>query len=62
MAAVLCLMFLPLLFGAFFLIGSMSGTLTLGTLLAGATFVLLAGGLVIGSLRLSKSWEDQGAD
>jgi hypothetical protein len=62
MAAVLCLMFLPLLFGAFFLIGSMGGTLTVGTLLAGATFVLLAGGLVIGSLRLSKGWEDQGAD
>ena len=62
MAAVLCLMFLPLLFGVLFMVGSMSGTFSIGTVLAGLTFVLLAGGLIVGALKLSKGWEDQRLD
>lgn len=55
-------MFLPLMFGALFLIGSMGGSLTLGTVLAGATFLLLAGGLIVGALNLSKGWEEPSVD
>ena len=62
MTAVLCLMFLPLLFGVLFLVGSMGGTLSIGTLLAGMTFVLLAGGLIVGALKLSKGWEEERLD
>ena len=57
MAAVLCLMFLPLVICSLFMIGSMGGSMSIGVLLAGATFLLLAGGLIIGALRLSKRWE-----
>lgn len=57
MAAVLCLMFLPLIGGVLFMIGSMGGPLTGGMLLAGATFVLLAAGLIVGAMRLSVGWD-----
>ena len=59
MAAVLCLIFLPILFGAFFLIGSMGGPISIGMLFAGATFLLLAGGLVVGAMKLSRTWEEE---
>lgn len=62
MAAVLCLIFLPILFGALFIIGSMGGAISVGTLLAGITFVSLAGGLVIGATRLARSWEEEPLD
>jgi hypothetical protein len=62
MAAVLCLIFLPLMFGALFMIGSMGGAFAIGTLLAGVTFVLLAGGLVVGAMKMSKSWEEERVD
>ena len=57
MAAVLCLMFLPLMFAAMFMLASM-GSLSVGVVLAGATFVLMGGGLVFGALRLSTGWEN----
>jgi hypothetical protein len=57
MAAVLCLIFLPLLFGSIFMVASMGGTLSVGVVLGGATFVLLAGGLIVGAMRLSSGWE-----
>lgn len=56
MAAVLCLMFLPLTAGALFMLGSM-GSLSVGVFLAAATFLLLGGGLVFGTLRLANGWE-----
>jgi hypothetical protein len=62
MAAVLCLIFLPILFGAFFLIGSMSGPISVGILLAGATFLLLAGGPIVGAMRLARTWEEESLD
>jgi hypothetical protein len=62
MAAVLCLLFLPILFGAFFMIGSMGGPLSFGTVLAAATFLLLAGGIVVGALRLARTWEAEEPD
>jgi hypothetical protein len=62
MAAVLCLIFLPLFFGSMFMIGAMGGPLSLGTLLAGATFLLLAGGLMVGAMRLSRTWEQDKLD
>ena len=57
MAAVLCLMFLPICFGVLFMIGSMSGSFSFGVLMAGVSFVLLAAGLVIGAVRMSKDWD-----
>ena len=59
MAAVLCLIFLPLLFGSLFMIGSMTGPISMGVVLAGATFLLLAGGLIVGAMRLSRAWEEE---
>ena len=60
MAAVLCLIFLPLTFCSLFMIGSISsGPLTLTAFLAGVTFLLLAGGLVVGAMRLSRGWETE---
>jgi hypothetical protein len=57
MAAVLCLMFLPLSFGVLFMIGSVGGQLSVGTVLAVLTFVLLGAGLVIGAIRMSRDWD-----
>jgi hypothetical protein len=57
MAAVLCLMFLPIFSAVLFMVGSMS-SLSLGTLLAGATFALLAGGIFVGAMNMSKDWEN----
>jgi len=51
-------MFLPLMFGALFMIGSM-GTFSVGVVLAVATFLLLGGGLVFGTLRLATGWESE---
>jgi hypothetical protein len=56
------MIFLPLVFCALFLIGSMGGPLSVGTLFAGTTFVLLASGLVVGALKLSKGWEEERLD
>ncbi len=58
MAAVLCLMFLPLIFGALFMVGSI-GSVSIGTILAAATFVLLSAGLVYGAMRLANHWEHE---
>jgi len=55
-------MFLPLFFAALFMIGSMGCALSLGTLLAGAAFLLLGGGLVVGALKMSKAWEEASTD
>jgi putative effector of murein hydrolase LrgA (UPF0299 family) len=59
MAAVLCLMFLPLCFGVLFMIGSMSGSLSIGVVMAGVSFVLLAAGLVVGAIRMAKDWDSE---
>ena len=58
MAAVLCLMFLPLMFGVLFMIGSM-GSISLGVVMAAGTFLMLGGGLVYGTLRLATGWEGE---
>jgi len=49
-------MFLPLTAGALFMLGSM-GSFSVGVFLAAATFLLLGGGLVFGTLRLANGWE-----
>jgi hypothetical protein len=56
MAAVLCLMFLPIISAVLFMFGSM-GSLSLGCVLAGLTFLLLAAGIVVGAMTMSKDWE-----
>jgi hypothetical protein len=59
MAADLCLILLPLSFGVLFLIGSMGGPLTFGIVLAAVAFLLLSSGLVIGTMNLARSWENE---
>jgi hypothetical protein len=60
MAAVLCLMFLPMTAAVLFMIGS--GATTLGAALAVATFTILAVGLVVGALKMSRDWPDESGD
>jgi hypothetical protein len=57
MAAVLCLIFLPIMGAVLFMLGSMGGPMSLGTMLAGGTFLLLGAGIVVGTLTMSKGWE-----
>ena len=51
-------MFLPLMFGVLFMIGSM-GSISLGVVMAAGTFLMLGGGLVYGTLRLATGWEGE---
>lgn len=62
MAAVLCLIFLPLFFATLFMLGAMGGPLSVGVLFAGAAFILLAGGIVVGAMNLSRGWEEERLD
>lgn len=58
MAAVLCLIFLPIIFGALFMVGSM-GTYSVATVLACIMFLLLSGGVVVGAMRFVTSSEQE---
>lgn len=62
MAAVLCLILLPLFFATPFLLGSMGGGLSPGMLFAAAAFLLLAGGIVVGAMNLARGWEEERLD
>lgn len=51
-------MFLPLMFGVLFMLGSM-GPVSVGVVLGAGTFLLLGFGLVFGTLRLATGWEGE---
>jgi hypothetical protein len=57
MAAVLCLVFLPIFFGAAFMFGAIHGDFSVGSVLATLTFVALAGGIVLGMVQMSRRWD-----
>lgn len=60
MAAVLCLVFLPLVFAVVGFTTGAFGSLSVGGALAGLTFLALAGGMVVGALRLAHGWDGDG--
>ncbi len=64
MAAVLCLVFLPIFFGGFFMFGAVQGDISFGTVLGTLTFCGLVGGIVLGMLNMSRRWDGDhaGAD
>jgi hypothetical protein len=61
MAAVLCLIFLPLIAALGFMLGVTQGDLSVGSVLGAATFLLLGAGLFVGAFNMSRGWE-QDAD
>jgi len=61
MAAVLCLVFLPVLGAILFMLGSMGGPLSFGAVMAAVTFLMLGVGIVIGALNMSRGWEADAA-
>lgn len=61
MAAVLCLMFLPIMAAVLFMLGSLD-SMSIGTVFAAVTFVLLSSGIVVGAMKMSKEWEDEPLD
>ena len=59
MAAVLCLVLLPLIASLGFMLGVVQGELSGESLLCGVAFLLLGGGMFVGMFRMSREWEDE---
>ena len=57
MAAVLCLVMLPLFAAVGFMFGVMQLEWSAASVLGCATFIMLAGGLLVGAFRLSHGWD-----
>lgn len=57
MAAVLCLVMLPLFAAVGFMFGVVQIEWSAASLFGGAAFLLLAGGLLVGAFRLSQGWD-----
>lgn len=58
-AAVLLLVFLPVLAAVLFLFGSFAGHMSVVSMLAGLVFVLLGSGMVVGMMRMSVGWDHE---
>jgi hypothetical protein len=56
-AAVLLLVFLPVLAAVLFLFGSFAGHMSIVSMLAGLVFVVLGAGMVVGMMRMSVGWD-----
>lgn len=59
MAAVLCLVFLPLTAALGFMLGTVGGELSLVSVLGGMTFLLLGAGMFVGAFNLSRGWDEE---
>lgn len=57
MAAVLCLVLLPLMAAVGFMFGVVQGELTAASVLGGLTFILLGGGMFVGIFKMARGWE-----
>ena len=57
MAAVLCLVVLPLVMAVGFMFGSGSGHFSFGTALAALTFLAMGGGVLLGLFRMAGVWD-----
>jgi hypothetical protein len=58
MAAVLCLVMLPLMAALGFMLGVVQGEWSGASFLAGAAFVLLGSGLFVGAFKLAQGWDE----
>lgn len=59
MAAVLCLIFLPLMGALGFMFGVTTADLSIGAIAGGITFLLLGGGIFFGALNMSRGWDGE---
>lgn len=59
MAAVLCLVLLPLMAAVGFMLGAIQGQLSFATVFGGLTFLLLGAGMFVGVFRMVRHWEDE---
>lgn len=57
MAAVLCLVFLPLMAAVGFMLGVVGGELSVASVFGGLAFLMLGGGMLVGMFRMSREWE-----
>jgi hypothetical protein len=57
MAAVLCLVFLPLVAACGFMLGVAGGELTAASVFCFLAFVMLGGGIVVGMFNMARGWE-----
>ena len=62
MAAVLCLVFLPLMVALGMMLGVVQGDSSSGSILAGLAFVLLGGGMFVGVFNMARTWDAEGAE
>ena len=62
MAAVLCLIFLPLMAAIGFMLGVVNGELSAASVFGGLAFVMLGAGMLVGMFRMSRAWEDHEGD
>ncbi len=62
MAAVLCLVFLPLVACVGFMIGAISGDLSATSVIGGLAFVALAGVILAGAMQLARGWDADPAE
>ena len=57
MAAVLCLIFLPLVMAVGFMFGATSGHLSFGTAFAAAVFFAMGSGMLYGLFKMAGIWD-----
>jgi hypothetical protein len=59
MAAVLCLILIPILASVGFMAKAIIGDSASGGMFALLTFILLAGGIVFGALGMARGWDSE---
>ena len=59
MAAVLCLVLLPLVAACGFMIGVVGGELSAASVFCGLAFLLLGGGMIVGMFNMARTWENE---
>lgn len=59
MAAILCLVFLPLTAAVGFMIGAIAGDMSPASVFGGVTFVALAAFVLFGAFSLMRGWEGE---
>lgn len=60
MAAVLCLVLLPLIAALGFMFGVVTGEQSLASVLGGLVFLVMGAGMFVGLFNMSRNWERDG--
>lgn len=60
MAAVLCLVFLPLTASLGFMIGATMGDGMFGSIVGALMFLAIAAGILFGTMSLARGWDHEG--